>query len=217
MEEAASPASTEEIELTVLEEQPGEQTPLNGALQLLPASAQDPCLDQATKKSPWSACNRNLVGRCKLWMAIVSIFVGFIIVIILGLFLTGVTYVDEDEHETLELSSNKTFFMMLKIPEECVAEEGLPHLLTERLTEVYSKSPSLSRYFILAEIADFSGENATVTYHLRFMIPEEDHSFMRYMMSEELVLGIVLQDFHDQKVPGCESLGLGPESLLLYE
>ncbi|XP_048202549.1 TPA-induced transmembrane protein [Perognathus longimembris pacificus] len=217
MEEATSPVPLEELELSVLEEQAGEQTPLNGALQVLPTSAQDPCLDQASKKSPWSACHRNLIGRCKLWMAIISIFVGFIIVVILGLFLTGVTYVDEDEHEILELSTNKTFFMMLKIPEECVTEEELPHLLTERLTEVYSKSPSLSRYFTSVERVHFSGENATATYHLRFMIPEEDDSFMTYMMSEELVLGIVLQDFHDQKVTGCETLGLDPESLFLYE
>lgn len=39
---------------------------------------------------------------------------------------------------------------------------------------------------------------------------------MKYMMSEELVLGILLQDFHDQNLSGCETLGLDPESLLLY-
>lgn len=62
----------------------------------------------------------------------------------------------------------------------------------------------------------FSGENATVTYHLQFGVPSGDDSFMKYMMSEELVLGILLQDLHDQNMPGCETLGLGPESLLLY-
>nr|BAG60364.1 unnamed protein product [Homo sapiens] len=65
-------------------------------------------------------------------MIITSIFLGVITVIIIGLCLAAVTYVDEDENEILELSSNKTFFIMLKIPEECVAEEELPHLLTER-------------------------------------------------------------------------------------
>lgn len=61
----------------------------------------------------------------------------------------------------------------------------------------------------------FSGENATVTYHLQFGVPEDD-DFMKYMMSEELVLGILMQNFHDQNVPGCESLGLDPTSFLLY-
>ncbi|KAM4887411.1 TPA-induced transmembrane protein [Thomomys bottae] len=217
MEEAIAPAPSDELELSVLAEQPGEQTPLNGAVQVLPSSAQDPGLSQASKESPWSSCNRNLIGRCKLWMAVVSVFVGFILVIILGLILTGVTYIDEDEDEILELSSNKTFFMMLKIPEECVPEETLPHLLQERLTDVYSKSPSLSRYFSSVGIANFSGENATITYHLRFMIPKEEDSFMMYMMNEELILGILLQNFHDQKVPGCENLGLDLESPFLYE
>ena len=36
------------------------------------------------------------------------------------------------------------------------------------------------------------------------------------MMSEELVLGILLQDFHDQNLSGCATLELDPESLLLY-
>lgn len=44
-----------------------------------------------------------------------------------------VTYVDEDADEILELSSNKTFLVVLKVPEECATEEGLPHLLTERV------------------------------------------------------------------------------------
>ncbi|XP_033067209.1 TPA-induced transmembrane protein isoform X1 [Trachypithecus francoisi] len=171
----------------------------------------------ANKESPWSSCNKNVVGRCKLWMIITSVFLGLIVVIIIGVCLSGVTYVDEDENEILELSSNKTFLVMLKIPEECVAEEELPHLLTGKLTDVYSTSPSLSRYFTSVEIVDFSGENATVTYHLQFGVPSDDENVMKYMMSEELVLGILLQDFHDENIPGCESLGLDPASLLLYE
>uniref|UniRef100_A0A8C2VAR3 Chromosome 3 open reading frame 52 n=1 Tax=Chinchilla lanigera TaxID=34839 RepID=A0A8C2VAR3_CHILA len=168
------------------------------------------------KENPWSSCNRTVVGRCKLWMVIASIFLGLIIVIIIGLCLTGVMYSDEDENEIIELSANKTFFIMLKIPEECTTEEELPHLLTKRLTDVYSTSPSLSRYFMSVGIEDFSGENSTVTYHLHFGVPLEDDRFMKYMMSEELVLGILLQGFHDQSEPGCAGLGLDPESLLLY-
>ncbi|XP_035130053.3 TPA-induced transmembrane protein-like [Callithrix jacchus] len=129
--------------------------------------------------------------------------------------LSLVTYVDEDEDEILELSSDQTFLVSLKIPEECVAEEDLPHLLTERLTDVYGTSPSLSRYFTSVEIVDFSGENATVTHHLQYGVPSDDENFMKYMMSEELVLGILLHDFHDQNIPGCENLGLDPASLLL--
>lgn len=129
----------------------------------------------------------------------------------------GVTYVDEDENDTFELSSSKTFLLVLKLPEECVTEEELPDLLTERITDVYSSSPALSRYFTSAELMDFSGENATITYQLQFGVPSEEDSFMKYMMSEELVLGVLRQDVHDQSVSGCESLGLAPGSLLLHE
>ncbi|XP_036205117.1 TPA-induced transmembrane protein isoform X1 [Myotis myotis] len=222
MEGARRPSPGDQLELSVLEGQPDEQTPLNGATHVVPFSAEQPRPAQeprpapADQKSPWSSCNRTLCGKCKLWMAIAFIFLGFIVVIIISLCLIGVTYIDEDENEILELSSNKTFLVMLKIPEECVTEKELPHLLTKRLTDVYSSSPSLNRYFTSVEIMDFREENATITYHLQFGVPSEDDSFMKYMMSEELVLGILLQDFHDQNLSGCETLGLDPESLLLY-
>ncbi|XP_003893964.1 TPA-induced transmembrane protein [Papio anubis] len=207
----------DELELSVLVRQPNEHTPLNGAVKVFPSLDEEAPPAKANKENHWSSCNKNVVGRCKLWMIITSVFLGLIVVIIIGMCLSGVTYVDEDENEILELSSNKTFLVMLKIPEECVAEEELPHLLTEKLTDVYSTSPSLSRYFTSVEIVDFSGENATVTYHLQFGVPSDDENVMKYMMSEELVLGILLQDFHDENIPGCESLGLDPASLLLSE
>ncbi|XP_063126838.1 similar to human chromosome 3 open reading frame 52 isoform X1 [Rattus norvegicus] len=150
-------------------------------------------------------------------MAIVSIFLCFTIVVIISLCLVGVTYIDEDENEMPELSSNKTFFIVLKIPEECANEEELHHLLTKRLTDMYRQSPALNRFFTSADIMDFSVENATVTYHLQFGVPSEDDDFMKYMMSEELVLGIMRQSFHDKNLSTCENLGLDPESLLLYE
>ncbi|XP_045707728.1 TPA-induced transmembrane protein [Phyllostomus hastatus] len=220
MEGARVPSPGDELELSEVQRQPDERTPLNGAVQIIPFPAEEPSPAEAKQKSPWSSCNRKLFGKCKLWMAILSIFVGLIIMIIISLCLMKVTYIDEDENEILELSSNKTFLVTLKIPEECVTEEELPHLLQKRLVDVYSSSPSLSRYFTSVETnfsLPFRGENATITYHLQFGVPSEDKNFMKYMMSEELVLGILLQDFHDQSLSGCETLELDPESLLLYE
>ena len=62
----------------------------------------------------------------------------------------------------------------------------------------------------------FSGENATIAYHLQFGVPSEDDYFMKYRMNKELVRGILLQNLHDQRVSGCETLGLDPASFLLY-
>ncbi|XP_057553856.1 TPA-induced transmembrane protein isoform X2 [Hippopotamus amphibius kiboko] len=216
MEGAGPPSPGDELELSEIQEQPEEQAPLNGAVQGIHSSVGESCPVQADKESPWSSCNKNLIGKCKLWMVLASVLLGLIMVISISLCLTGVTYVDEDENEILELLSNKTFLVMLKIPEECVTEEKLPDLLTKRLTDVYRSSPALSRFFTSVEILDFSGENATITYHLQFGVPSEDHSFMKYVMNEELVLGVLRQDFHDQNVSGCETLGRDPASLWLY-
>lgn len=216
MEGSRTPSPREELELSIVEGQQEELTPLN-SLQIQPCSAEDPSPVQADQEGPWSPCNKSVVGKCKLWMAIVSIFLCFIVVVIISLCLVGVTYIDEDENEMPELSSNKTFFIVLKIPEECANEEELHQLLTKRLTDMYRQSPALNRFFTSADIMDFSVENATVTYHLQFGVPSEDDDFMKYMMSEELVLGIMRQSFHDKNVSTCENLGLDPESLLLYE
>uniref|UniRef100_A0A8P0TCX2 Chromosome 33 C3orf52 homolog n=2 Tax=Canis lupus familiaris TaxID=9615 RepID=A0A8P0TCX2_CANLF len=216
MEGPRPPSRGEALELLALGGPADEQKPLNGTVQGVPLSGEEPRPAQANKENPWSSCNKKLIGKCKLWMVIASVFVGLIVVIIVSLCLSGVTYIDEDANEILELSSNKTFLVMLKIPEECVTEEELPHLLTKKLTDVYTSSPSLSRYFTSVEMMDFSGENATIAYHLQFGVPSEDDSFMRYMMNEELVRGVLLQSLHDEGVSGCETLGLGPASLLLY-
>lgn len=215
MEGSRTPSPREELELSIVEGQQEELTPLN-SLQIQPCSTEDPSPAQVDQERPWSSCNKSVIGKCKLWMAIVSIFLCFTIVVIISLCLVGVTYIDEDENEMPELSSNKTFFIELKIPEECANEEELHHLLTKRLTDMYRQSPALNRFFTSADIMDFSVENATVTYHLQFGVPSEDDDFMKYMMSEELVLGIMRQSFHDKNLSTCENLGLDPESLLLY-
>ncbi|XP_004391748.1 PREDICTED: TPA-induced transmembrane protein [Odobenus rosmarus divergens] len=216
MEGARSPSPGEDLELLALGGQPDEQKPLNGTVQVIPLSVEEPCPAQVNKENPWSSCNKKLIGKCKLWMVIASVFLGLIVVIIISLCLIGVTYIDEDANEILELSSNKTFLVMLKIPEECATEEALPHLLMKRLTDVYTSSPSLSRYFTSVEMTDFSNENATIAYHLQFGVPSEGDGFMKYRMSKELVHGVLLQNLHDRGVPGCETLGLDPTSLLLY-
>uniref|UniRef100_M3XMP8 Chromosome 3 open reading frame 52 n=1 Tax=Mustela putorius furo TaxID=9669 RepID=M3XMP8_MUSPF len=197
---------------------PGERwLPLRQSLPLAPPPANYPSVFQEKEESPWSSCNKKLIGECKLWMVIASVFLGLIIVIIISLCLIGVTYIDEDENEILELSSNKTFLVVLKIPEECAAEEEWPHLLMERTWSAVHVSPSLwSWTFSAADSVPFSGENATVAFHLQFGVPSEDDGFMKYRMNKELVRGVLLQNLHDQGVSGCETLGLDPASFLLY-
>ncbi|XP_020862764.1 TPA-induced transmembrane protein isoform X1 [Phascolarctos cinereus] len=205
------------IELSRLQRNPDEAVPLNGTVPLetsLQVEYPEPA--QARRQKPWKFCNEPVKGKYKLWMAIVSIFIGLILVIFISVIIHEANYIDEDENEILELASNKTFLVTLKIPEECMAEEDtLSNELSKRLTNLYSSSPALSRYFASVEIADSSSDNSTMAYHLHFAVPLEDDIFMKYMMSEELVLGILRQNFHDQSVSGCETLGTDPASLSL--
>uniref|UniRef100_A0A8C7B8C1 Chromosome 3 open reading frame 52 n=1 Tax=Neovison vison TaxID=452646 RepID=A0A8C7B8C1_NEOVI len=217
MEGARSPSPREDLELLALGRgQPDEQKPLNGTVQVIPLSVEEPCPAQESQRNPWSLCENSLTALPKPYMVLTMIFKAILIETICQSELLSVTYIDEDENEILELSSNKTFLVVFKIPEECTAEEEWPHLLMERLTHVYASSPSLSHCFTSVEMTDFSGENATVAFNLQFGVPSEDDDFMKYRMNKELVRGVLLQNLHDQGVSGCETLGLDPASLLLY-
>ncbi|XP_068925932.1 TPA-induced transmembrane protein isoform X1 [Petaurus breviceps papuanus] len=215
------------IELSELERNFEEAEPLNGTLQPeIRLQVENPEPAQARLQKQRTFCNKPEKGKCKLWMAIVF-FISLIVVIFISLIIHEASYRDEDENEILELASNKTFLLTLKIPEECMTEEDtLSNELSKRLTNVYSSSPALSRYFASLETGDssvcsvcvyclFRSDNSTMEYHIHFAVPSEDDIFMKYMMSEELVLGILRQDFHDQSVSGCETLGTDPTSLSL--
>ncbi|XP_074157269.1 TPA-induced transmembrane protein [Sminthopsis crassicaudata] len=204
------------IELSDLQPPHEEEEPLNRPVpQSTSVQVENLEPDQAKGQNPWKSCNKPVKGKCKLWMAIVSIFIAFIAMIFISLIIHEASYRDEDENEELELAANKTFLVTLKIPEECVAQEdSLSNELSKRLTTLYSSSPALSRYFASVEIAD-SSDNSTVAYHLHFAVPSDDAVFMKYMMSEELVLGILRQNFNDKSVTGCETLGIDPASLSL--
>ncbi|XP_068925933.1 TPA-induced transmembrane protein isoform X2 [Petaurus breviceps papuanus] len=204
------------IELSELERNFEEAEPLNGTLQPeIRLQVENPEPAQARLQKQRTFCNKPEKGKCKLWMAIVF-FISLIVVIFISLIIHEASYRDEDENEILELASNKTFLLTLKIPEECMTEEDtLSNELSKRLTNVYSSSPALSRYFASLETGDSRSDNSTMEYHIHFAVPSEDDIFMKYMMSEELVLGILRQDFHDQSVSGCETLGTDPTSLSL--
>ncbi|XP_044525121.1 TPA-induced transmembrane protein [Gracilinanus agilis] len=204
------------IQLSECREHPEQAVPLRETVpQETILEEEDPEAAQVIRQNSWEFFKRPVKEKSKLWMAIASIFIGFILIIIVGLLLHEVTHMDEDEHEIFELASNKTFLVTVKIPEQCMAKENsLSNELSERLTNVYSSSPALSRYFASVEIAD-SSSNSTMAYHLHFAVPSYDDMFMEYMMSKELVLGILRQNFHDQNVLGCETLGIDPASLSL--
>ncbi|XP_040438994.1 TPA-induced transmembrane protein isoform X3 [Falco naumanni] len=120
----------------------------------------DKPLNAQTRKerNPWKSCRNVVFWKCKLWMVITAIFLVFFLVIFISLVLYSNVYIDEDDYwdpDALLNSGNcRNFSGTLELM--C----GLPHLfsedITKRLTDVYSSSPALGRYFRSAQVVYFS-------------------------------------------------------------
>ncbi|KAH0624958.1 hypothetical protein JD844_032911 [Phrynosoma platyrhinos] len=186
------------------------------------------------KKALLKSCSETVFWKCRLWMIVTSIFLLLIAVTIITLSVCSVVYIDEDEYwdpESIASGNHHNFSGIVKI--HCVNPELLLsvstyNLLSEnlhkRLTDVYRDSPALGRYFISAEVISISDENNTVSYHLRFSVPQdESEEFMKYRMSQMFVLNVLRQNIYDQEelyglnVPGCTNLILDPTSLSLTQ
>ncbi|XP_062982902.1 TPA-induced transmembrane protein [Elgaria multicarinata webbii] len=178
-----------------------------------------------------NSCSQIVFWKCKLWMVIISAFVVMILVIILSLVLYSEVYIDEDEYLDAELIASgihHNFSGILNIrcannsdpPLSASAYTLLSENLSKRLTDVYSDSPALGRYFISAEVS-FSDENNTASYHLCFSVPAETEAFMKYRMSEEFLMNILRQNIYDQEeihgqvIPECTNMTLDPTSISL--
>ncbi|NWX87902.1 TTMP protein, partial [Nothoprocta pentlandii] len=67
------------------------------------------------------------------------------------------------------------------------------------LTEVYSSSPALGRYFKSAQVMNFSNESATVFYQLEFSVPPSTEGFMENVMNPEFIRNILRQNIYDEE------------------
>ncbi|XP_066477372.1 TPA-induced transmembrane protein [Tiliqua scincoides] len=179
-----------------------------------------------------TSCSEIVFWKCKLWMVITSMFVLLIIVIILSLTFHSVVYIDEDEYwdpELIASGHHHNFSGTIKIncanPDQLLSESAsnlVSEHLSKMLTDVYSDSPALGRYFISAEVIPVRyGNKTAASYQLCFSVPPETEDFMRYQMSKEFVMNVLRQNIYDQEgmygldVPGCINMTLDPTSLLL--
>ncbi|XP_020665734.3 TPA-induced transmembrane protein [Pogona vitticeps] len=186
------------------------------------------------EKGRLKSCSTIVCWKCKLWMVAVSIFFLIIFVIILILIFYPVVYIDEDEFwdpESIANGNRHNFSGMLKI--HCAAPQLLlsdlkydllSEYLHKRLTDVYSNSPALGRYFISAEVNSISEENGTVSYHLSFSVPsDETEEFMKYRMSKNFLMNVLRQDIYDKEeldgayISGCTNMTLDPTSISLKQ
>ncbi|XP_053792018.1 TPA-induced transmembrane protein isoform X1 [Vidua chalybeata] len=172
------------------------------------------------ERDPWKSCRNVIFWKCKLWMVISMIFLVIFLVILISLILYSNVYTDEDDYwDPNELLSNGNFHSFSGTLElMCV----LPHFsskdITKRLTEVYSSSPALGRYFRSAQVISFSNESSTVIYQLVFSVPPSTEEFMKNSMNPDFIRNILRQNIYDEDTlnpgtPECDRLKLYPTSL----
>ncbi|NXS28638.1 TTMP protein, partial [Pomatostomus ruficeps] len=66
------------------------------------------------------------------------------------------------------------------------------------LTEVYSSSPALGRYFRSAQVIPFSNESSTIIYQLVFSVPQSTEGFMENTMNPDFIRNILRQNIYDE-------------------
>ncbi|OWK54011.1 TPA-induced transmembrane protein [Lonchura striata] len=135
-------------------------------------------------------------------------------------FANGDVYTDEDDYwDPEELLSNGNFHNFSGTVELMCS---LPHFsskdVTKRLTEVYSSSPALGRYFRSAQVISFSNESSTVIYQLVFSVPPSTEGFMENNMNPDFIRNILRQNIYDEdtlnpETSECDRLKLDPTSL----
>ncbi|XP_071418281.1 TPA-induced transmembrane protein, partial [Pithys albifrons albifrons] len=173
------------------------------------------------ERDHWKSCRNVVFWKCKLWMVITTIFLVIFLVILISLVLYSNIYTDEDDYWDPDALLNSGNFHNFSGTLEFMC--GLPHFfsedITKRLTEVYSSSPALGRYFRSAQVVAFSNESSTVIYHLVFSVPPSTKGFMENTMNPDFIKNILRQNIYDEAGtfnPGtseCDRLKLDPTTL----
>ncbi|XP_010148464.1 PREDICTED: LOW QUALITY PROTEIN: TPA-induced transmembrane protein [Eurypyga helias] len=182
-------------------------------------------LNAQTRKETdhWKSCGNVVFWKCKLWMVVTAIFLVLFLVILISLILYSNVYTDEDDYWDADalLNSGNSHNFTGTLELMC----GLPHLFSEdiakRLTDVYSSSPALGRYFRSAQVVYFSNESSTVFYQLEFSVPPSTEGFMENTMNPDFIKNVLRQNIYDEDdtfnsgIYECNKLKLDPTSLTL--
>ncbi|XP_014802897.1 PREDICTED: TPA-induced transmembrane protein isoform X1 [Calidris pugnax] len=175
------------------------------------------------ERDPWKSCSNVVFWKCKQWMVIITIFLVIFLVILISLIIYSNVYTDEDDYWDSDALLNSGNYRNFSGTLELMC--GLPHLssenITKRLTDVYSSSPALGRYFRSAQVVYFSNENSTVLYQLEFSIPPLTEGFMENTMNPDFIRNVLRQNIYDEddafdpEISECDRLKLDPTSLTL--
>lgn len=85
--------------------------------------------------------------------------------------------------------------------------------LQEKLSDLYSSSPALGRYFSSVEISDFRNGSVQADYRLRFLMPRNNTELEQFTLSREMVYNVFRQSLYDQDPELNHPLYIHPASL----
>ncbi|KAK6296336.1 hypothetical protein J4Q44_G00324780 [Coregonus suidteri] len=91
--------------------------------------------------------------------------------------------------------------------------KALSSQLKEKLSDLYSISPALGRYFSSAGISDFRNGSVVADYWLRFLMPLNDAELEKFTLSREMVYNVFRQSLYDQDPELNHPLYIHPASL----
>lgn len=165
--------------------------------------------------------NEVVVWKLKVWMVILIILFLIALILTVTLIVCAAGHDDEDEkydrssfvverffRGNFTLANNSFTSHPVTQPDE---SEKLLEQLKQLLTEVYSSSPALARYFSDVTINNFRDDKAQ--FELQFIIPSENEKLVRYTLSLEMVKSVLLQHIYDQDPDAGDHLYVIPRSL----
>ncbi|KAJ8410885.1 hypothetical protein AAFF_G00188420 [Aldrovandia affinis] len=168
--------------------------------------------------------NKEVVWRLTLWMVIaLCLLVVIVVVIILSLVLYSVLYVDEDDtfdHKSLVVPRFYSGSMRLNFTTDLLSpwenqSLALSTQLEEKISNLYSASPALGRYFSSVSTSAFRNGSITAYYWLKFLMPLEHEQLVRYTLSQEMVYNVLYQHLYDQEPDSDQLLYIDPATVYM--
>ncbi|KAI4883494.1 hypothetical protein NFI96_024958 [Prochilodus magdalenae] len=161
--------------------------------------------------------NKPLVWKIRAWMAILIALVFLVLIILLICHLCSGQQEDADDQYDVSSFVVPLFFKgSFGFANQSIMQDSAPDSydvlfknLQQKLTDIYSSSHALGRYFSVATVK--TPRNGSVQYELKFNVPVEHEQLSRYILSRQMVYNVLLQHLHDQSL--TDPLYIEPASL----
>ncbi|XP_056121963.1 TPA-induced transmembrane protein [Rhinichthys klamathensis goyatoka] len=122
-----------------------------------------------------------------------------VIALVIGISFIVCAVSDDDGDENYDKSSFvvKRFFRgYFTVDNSSFTSDQETLQLEQQLTDVYSSSPALERYFSNVTINHL--QDTTAQFKLQFMMPSDHEELVRYTLSLKMVKNVLFQHLYDQ-------------------